>query len=169
MECPFCDVEYLEGAEICDGCGQDLTAVGETSTRQGRLASTVFGYLADVPQNEPLVLDSKASVADAVALMRERRHGSVQIVDDGELVGIFTESDLLRRVDPSTDLEEAAVADVMTSEPESYTAKDTLAHAINGMAMRGYRHVPIRDEDGHLSGFLSVRSLLAHICDQVGL
>jgi CBS domain-containing protein len=169
MECPFCGVDNLEGAENCDGCGQDLTVVGQTPTRKGRLASAVFGHLADVPQNAPLVLNSKASVADAVALMRERRHGSVQIVDDGELVGIFTESDLLGRVDPSTDLEKAALAEVMTPEPESYAPKDTLAYAINGMALRGYRHLPMRDKDGHLTGFLSVRGLLGHICDRVGL
>lgn len=169
MDCPFCGEKFFQGAEVCEGCGQALTGLNEPTVRPGRLASAVLGHLADVPLNDPLVLDSKASVADAVALMRERRHGSVQIVEGGELAGIFTESDLLRRIDPATDLSTTKLAGVMTTDPESYTVKDTLAHALNGMSLRGYRHIPIRGEGGKLSGFLSVRGLLAHICDQVGL
>ena len=168
MECPFCHAENLEGTATCVACGQDLTAV-ENAGALDELAAAIFGRLADVPLNEPLALAPDASVADAVALMRERRHGSVQVVEAGVPIGIFTESDLLRRVDPGADLATLALSGVMTADPECFRPRASVAQALNGMAVRGYRHLPVVESGRALSGFVSVRGLLAHIRDQVAL
>jgi len=170
MECPFCGVENLAGAETCDSCHQDLTSFnGDADERKGRLQTAVLGHLSDAPLNAPLVLSSKDSVADAIALMRQERHGSVQVVDDGTLVGIFTESDLLRRVEPTSDPSTVKLAEVMTPEPQTARGENFIAYALNGMAVHNYRHLPILDENEDLRGFVSVRGILAHIRDQVGL
>jgi CBS domain-containing protein len=167
MRCPFCRAENLEGVEVCEACGQDLTA--QTRSAEDSLARTLLGHLRDVPVNVPLLLPPTASVADAVAMMRERRHGSVQIVTGGQLVGIFTESDLLRRVDPKADLSKLILAEVMTRDPQRYQPDMTVAAALHGMAQREHRHLPLFDERGELQGFLSVRGLLRHIQARVGL
>ena len=92
----------------------------------------------------------------------------MQVVDDDILVGIFTESDLLRRVDSGADLTRIHVSEVMTASPQSYEPQQTVAAALNGMAVRGHRHLPILKEDGTLAGFVSVRGLLRHIHERVG-
>lgn len=168
MRCPFCQAENLEGAEQCELCGQDLTAVSARRRKKDVLTSTLLGHLSDVSLNEPLVLPSDSNVADAVGLMRQQRHGSVQVVDDEILVGIFTESDLLRRVDPGADLSTVYLSEVMTASPQSYEPHQTVAAALNGMSVRGHRHLPILQEDGVLAGFVSVRGLLRHIHEKVG-
>jgi CBS domain-containing protein len=167
MRCPFCRAENLEGVEVCESCGQDLTAQGKTA--DSSLARTLLGHLRDVPVNMPLLLSESATVADAVALMRERRHGSVQIVRDDQIVGIFTESDLLRRVDPQADLSKLPLVDVMTRAPQRYLADMTVASALHGMALREHRHLPLVGDRGQLEGFVSVRGLLRHIQSRVGL
>ena len=167
MRCPFCRAENLEGAEVCEACGQDLTAQGLQANDS--LARTLLGHLRDVPVNVPLLLPPTASVAEAVALMRDRRHGSVQIVQGEQLVGIFTEADLLRRVDPQADLSKLMLASVMTRDPQRYWPDMTVASALHGMAQREHRHLPLVGERGEVQGFLSVRGLLRHIQSRVGL
>jgi acetoin utilization protein AcuB len=66
----------------------------------------------DLMQPDPVLASPEASVEEAVHLVRERRIGSLPIVEHGRLVGIVTRSDLLRAFDPH-----ATDADV---EPESH-------------------------------------------------
>jgi len=54
--------------------------------------------LGDVLREPPLVVDTHASLADALRLMREQRRGYVLVVEDEKLTGIFTERDVLMKV-----------------------------------------------------------------------
>ncbi len=168
MKCPYCSHENIAGVSLCEDCGQDLTAVGDGEPT-GRLHGAVLDTLGDVGILDPIVIAPAKSVADAVAIMREKRHGSVTVVDEGNVVGIFTERDLLIRVDPQADLKSIQVADVMTHSPRTYQSKTTVSYALNGMAIRGHRHLPIVSGKGALRGFVSVRKLLAHIQRKVDL
>ncbi|MBC7174318.1 MAG: CBS domain-containing protein, partial [Polyangiaceae bacterium] len=62
-------------------------------------------------------VESSASVCDAVAMMNDRRVGSVLVVENNRLVGILSERDVLRRVVPEAlDVHATRVKDVMTHE-----------------------------------------------------
>jgi len=52
--------------------------------------------VAECMTPDPVCLSPNASVLDAARLIRDRKFGGVPIVDEGELVGIVTETDLLR-------------------------------------------------------------------------
>ena len=112
----------------------------------------------------PLLFKAEDTVAEAAAEMRKRRYGSVLIVkDEGLLAGIFTERDLLRRCfGGGKPLAEITLGSVMTSRPNALTQKHTLAHALNAMAVGGYRHIPIV-EKGCPVGFVSIRGILLYI------
>lgn len=104
-------------------------------------------------------LPPSASVRDAVTMMVERRCGAVAIVDEGELVGIFTERDLLTRVvgmdraPSSTPLKE-----VMTAKPDTLAPTADAREALTLMQERRYRHLPIV-ENGKVLAILSIRDL----------
>jgi CBS domain-containing protein len=112
---------------------------------------------------KPIVVEVSDPVALAVRLMSKFRYGSVLVQDDEWLVGIFTERDLLLRC-AGKDLEGVKLSEVMTRDPQALREDDTLACALNLMAVGGYRHVPII-RDGHPVGFVSVRGILRYLAE----
>ena len=163
MECPLCGHDNLAGTDICEVCGGDLASADVEKFRE-RLSK---GVLADTLESmgtlKPGTVSSDQTVADALTLMRKDLRGSVVVVDDGKIVGIFTERDLIRRVSHEQDFSSVTIAEVMTPKPFTYSPKDSIAYALNGMTAWGNRHLPIADAQEHLVGFVSVRKVLRHI------
>ena len=112
---------------------------------------------------KPVCAELGTSLGSVVRQMQRRNIGCTLVVHSGELVGIFSERDLLAKVaglhDPYAHL---PVCQFMTPDPESVTAADTLAFALHKMDIGGYRHLPIA-RDGRPEGAISVRDLLRHI------
>jgi CBS domain-containing protein len=103
-----------------------------------------------------------ASVLDAALLMNEHRIGSLVALDDGRVIGMFTERDVLQRVvagqrDPARTL----VAEVMTTEVACCTIDTDLAEARGAMKNRRIRHLPVVDGDQKLLGMVSIGDLNA--------
>ncbi len=96
----------------------------------------------------------------AARAMTERNVGSVVVVENGKLVGIFTERDALVRVlaagiDPeTTKLGAVMIRKVMTISPDR-----SLVNALHRMHDNGFRHLPVV-ENGALIGMVSVRDAL---------
>ena len=116
--------------------------------------------LADAP---PTNVPSTANVARAVQIMIAARVGAVAVIDDGALVGIFTERDLMRSVvGAHRDPDATTVGEVMVSDPISVQPGTRRSVALELMLTRHIRHLPIVDEAGKPLGMLSIRNLLAH-------
>lgn len=98
-----------------------------------------------------------ASVRDACCLMAERPCGSVLVVERDRLLGIFTESDLVRRVlAPGHDPNLTLLVEVMTKDPDTIGRRDTVDEAICRMDEYGYRHLPVV-EGGAVVGLVTLR------------
>jgi len=109
-------------------------------------------------------LPPDATVAEAVGLMVANRVGAVLLVEDERLVGIFTERDVVRRVvHPGRIPAETPLHAVMTAEPDVLHATDSAAQALRLMTERGYRHLPVTDEEARPVGMVSVRDLFAAV------
>jgi CBS domain-containing protein len=105
------------------------------------------------------------TVMDAVHLMTTKKIGCVCVTENDRLVGIFTERDVLRKiVQPGLDAKKTAVSEVMTRNPETLTAKDKMAFALNKMHVGGYRHIPIVDGN-KLTGIISIRDIADFIVE----
>jgi len=107
-----------------------------------------------------LTLASHSSVRDAARQMKVHKVGAVMVVDNGVLVGIFTERDCLFRVladgrDPDT----TELVAVMTSRPVTISSDRHLGHALHLMHDHGFRHIPVV-EAGIPVGMVSVRDAL---------
>ena len=100
------------------------------------------------------------TVAEAAILMKKGKVGAVLVVEDGCLVGIFTERDALFRViAPGLDPAKTALSDVMTRDPTTVAPDDTFGYALLLMHEKGFRHTPVV-ENGRPVGVLSARHAL---------
>jgi CBS domain-containing protein len=160
--CPACGFANLQGVDECENCGADLRIADlpqPGSTFEARL--TVVP-LRDVRHHKPLAIAPEASCADAVRQMQQARVGCLLVEDaGGTLRGILSERDLVLKLDDRT-LEEVAVAAVMTPDPVVLRADDSVAVAINKMAVGGFRHIPLVD-DGRATGIVSARDVFRYI------
>ena len=122
--------------------------------------------ISDFLSQEPAItIHAEASVSDAVSVMTSEKHNYVLIEDEGELIGIFTDRDLLNRVLSEKLLpDEVKIRDVMTPDPEVLEANNNIGYAMERMARYGYRNIPIKLEDGG-TGVLTVWNVMSHISD----
>jgi CBS domain-containing protein len=104
-------------------------------------------------------------VAEALRLMKQHRVGCVLICQDDELIGIFTERDLMRReLVPELPLT-VSLSACMTGNPVVVRPKDSVTGAIRHMEEGGYRHLPVVDEAGRPLGVLSVKRIVHYLAE----
>jgi CBS domain-containing protein len=107
-----------------------------------------------------LYVDAQATVFEAAAFMDRHLIGAVPILEEGRLVGVFSERDLMTRVVvPGGDPRATRIKDVMTRDLVVAEPADTYEKAGAKMVQRGCRHLPVVDGE-RLLGFLSLRDLL---------
>jgi CBS domain-containing protein len=161
MICPVCGVDNLTGAEVCDNCGADLGGhdIPQPAVSfQGRLLGA---HLDALQAPAPITVDPETSLASIVGLMHAQEADCVLVVDDGRLVGIFTDRDAVLKATDGR-LEDRRVADLMTPDPVVLRHDDPIAVAIHKMAVGGFRHIPIV-EDGVPTGVVTARDVFAHL------
>jgi CBS domain-containing protein len=100
------------------------------------------------------------SVFDTAQDMAEKDIGAVPVLDNGRLVGIFSERDIIKRVVVAgKDVRNTPIKDVMTTEVVSAESTEQASHVLEKMQRHRCRHMPVVDGD-QLVGFLSLRDLL---------
>ena len=114
---------------------------------------------------EPRKVSPQQTVAEAVALMRRHRVGCLLVCEDSQVVGIFTERDLLRRVLAAGQPLTVPVASCMTPEPVVVNPKESISAAIRHMVEGGYRHLPVVDRAGQALGVLSVKRIVHYLAE----
>jgi CBS domain-containing protein len=113
---------------------------------------------------KPITLPPSATLQDAIELMQAKRIGAVVVVEDNQPVGIFTERDVLFKVlKAAPDFQQTPLKDFMTPNPVSLFIEDKIAFALNRMTVGGFRHIPIVDHDGVLSGIISVKDIVEYL------
>ena len=115
-----------------------------------------------IRDREPYSMKATATVMEAAEFMARRRIGAVCVLnEENQLIGVFSERDLLNRVvvprrDPAT----LRLGDV-TSELRAVIRCDETPHqALDRMDEIGSRHLPVVDGDDQWVGMLSMRDLL---------
>jgi CBS domain-containing protein len=100
------------------------------------------------------------TVLEAARYMMEYNIGAVPVLRDGDLAGILSERDIMNRVvavgrTPGT----TAVSEVMTPNPRSVAADETIDECLFIMREFGFRHLPVVDGKD-LKGVVSLRDVL---------
>ncbi len=117
--------------------------------------------ISSIIRNQSVATAKRTQTVRAAAQIMAMQHiGALLVVDENNLVGIFTERDALFRViAEGLDPNKTRVDDVMTRDPQTITADKPLGHALHMMYEGGFRHVPVV-RDGHPIGIVSTRDAL---------
>jgi len=124
-------------------------------------------FIADLLKNQmPVFADVDQTVLQVAGMMVDRNIGAVPILKDGQLVGIFSERDLMSRVvvggkDPAR----TPVSEVMTEDPLTVAPDDTLETCMTLMRRHSFRHLPVC-QGRELKGVVSLRDILLHDLDE---
>lgn len=111
-------------------------------------------------------VEATRTVLEAARFMMEHNIGAVPVLRSGDLVGILSERDIMNRVvavgrTPGT----TAVSEVMTANPRSVGADESLEECLFIMREFGFRHLPIV-EGKEVKGLVSVRDvLMRHVAE----
>ena len=107
-----------------------------------------------------LEIDAEASVFEAVQLMVEMNVGSLLVTEGGEITGIVTERDYLRRVTlEGRDERQTAVREITSSPLIVASPETTVDECMALMTDRRIRHVPVVEDDG-VVGLVSIGDLV---------
>lgn len=118
-------------------------------------------------KNGPVhTLPADASVYDAVLLMVEHNIGSLVLMDEGEIAGIFTERDYLRRVSmPERPARLTPVREVMTTRLVCVGPDTGVQDCMAMMTRERIRHLPVV-RGRELVGVISIGDLVKYLSDE---
>jgi CBS domain-containing protein len=106
-----------------------------------------------------------ATVAEAATVMGERHVGSALVMEEGQLIGIFTERDIVRALSQHFDAPGHLVSHWMTRDPSTVEPRATVQEALELMLANGFRHLPVT-EGGSVVGMVSIRDLSEALAEQ---
>ena len=101
-------------------------------------------------------VEKDTTTIEALELMAEKNVGALLVMDNKEVVGIFSERDFVREVAKDKALLlKMPVESFMTKEVYSVTSSDTIDECMALMTNKHFRHLPVCDE-GQLVGLISI-------------
>jgi CBS domain-containing protein len=111
----------------------------------------------------------RSTISDVAATMAKIETGAVPVVDDGKVVGLITDRDIVLRVVAEQLGLDTPVAQVMTEGVETCGEEDNVADAVAKMGAKQIRRLIVLDERGGLAGILSLGDVaLDYGAKQVG-
>jgi CBS domain-containing protein len=133
----------------------------------GGMSQLAVTSVSDLPPRSFARVDASDAMWKVVDEMKAKGRGAVLIEEDGALVGIFTERDLMNRVDHDDVLwSHLVVRDLMTPQPTVIRPDDSVAEALRRLIQGRRRHLPIVDTHGHVKGLLSIRDILTFVASK---
>lgn len=127
-----------------------------TSSRHALLASV---KVREVMTPLPLTIDEDIDLATARRLLKEHNIRHLPVVHGGKLTGILSERDV-RLVALNADIPKIAVAEVMSSHPETVSEETLVIEAVAKMAKKKYGSLVVTDESGKISGIFTSHDAL---------
>lgn len=116
-----------------------------------------------VPKEKFITVDRDTDVRKAAQVMRDRNIGSVFITRDQDIIGILTDTDLVRRVVAvGADAAKTPVEQIMSAPILTIEENKTILDANDMMAVHHLRHLGVT-RNGALVGMISVRDLVVFL------
>ncbi|KAI8887788.1 CBS-domain-containing protein [Backusella circina FSU 941] len=141
----------------------------KSGSKRVRQTRKIAGTVSALRPAQALTVKENMLVIEASQLMAAKRSDCVLVVDeDDHLSGIFTSKDLAYRVvADSLDARNTSVAQIMTKGPMCVTSDTSGTDALNLMVSRGFRHLPVCNEEGDIFGLLDITKCLYEALDKM--
>lgn len=138
------------------------TQTAETALQNPDDAASVATVLGG-KGNRVFSVGPSAKVTEALTLLKEHRIGAVVVIaTEGDLVGILSERDIVRRLaEIGASVLELPVAEVMTHDPITCSPDETLLEMLHRMTEGRFRHLPVM-EDGRLAGVITIGDVVKY-------
>ncbi len=118
----------------------------------------------NVMSKKVYTIRGNSTIKDAADEMKKHNVGSLLVVDEEDtILGIITERDIVKAyADKRID---SKIEDYMTKEVKGVSEDTSVINALNIMVENGFRHLPIVNEKGRVSGIVSIRDLVRALVD----
>ena len=166
MICPVCHFQNFEGDDLCENCGADLRASDTPEPATGFHGRLLGIHLDELGAPAPELVGPDEDVAEVIERMHRDGIDCLLVTERDHLVGIFTDRDALIKL-AGRGPEHRPISELMTRDPVVLRQDDTIAVAINKMAVGGFRHVPIVDGKRPIA-VVSARDVFRHIATRLG-
>ena len=121
--------------------------------------------MGNKPVNAIWSVTQDNTVFEALELMAEKNIGAVLVIEDNELIGIFSERDYARKVIlKGRSSADTPVRDIMSSPVVTVTPEDSVETCMRVCTERRIRHLPVV-EGGKVVGVLSIGDLVKAVID----
>jgi CBS domain-containing protein len=165
--CPYCDAENIEGTDACVECEASLMQMSARVPASSVEADLIRDRIERLWPKSPSTVLPSMTVGDVLKKMVSETIGCVMVVDDGKLVGIFSERDALMKLNTdAAKFFDRPISQFMTPDPVTLETSDKIAFALHKMNVGGYRHVPILFV-GKLAGVISIRDILRYLTERI--
>jgi CBS domain-containing protein len=109
------------------------------------------------------LVESGATVREALRIMREEGGRTALIIRDAKLVGIFTERDVMNRVVVSPEKLDGPVDEVMTTQLVTVLPDTSAADALWLMDEHHFRNLPVVDRQGRILGDMTYAAIIQYL------
>jgi CBS domain-containing protein len=136
----------------------DLSKKKHLTSRARHSRKAPPGTVLALKPSPALQIKPGTTVAEAAQLMAAKREDCVLVTDDDDrIAGIFTAKDLaFRVVGAGLKPNSVTIADIMTKNPLCARTDTSATDALDLMVRKGFRHLPVMDENQDISGILDI-------------
>lgn len=136
----------------------DLSKKKHTTGRARQTRKAPPGSVLALRPSQALQIKPNTTVAEAAQLMAAKREDCVLVTDDDDrIAGIFTAKDLaFRVVGAGIKASSITIAEIMTKNPMCARTETSATDALDLMVRKGFRHLPVMDENQDISGILDI-------------
>merc|ERR1711939_857194 len=137
---------------------QKHTKKKHTTSRARQTRKAPPGTVLALRPSQALQIKPNTTVAEAAQLMAAKREDCVLVTDDDDrIAGIFTAKDLaFRVVGAGVKASNVTIAEIMTKNPLCARTDTSATDALDLMVRKGFRHLPVMDENQDISGILDI-------------
>jgi CBS domain-containing protein len=122
--------------------------------------------ILQIKGNAVYAVSPDTSVYEALEELEDNNLGSLVVVENGKLIGIFTERDYARKVIlKGRSSKDTHVRDIMTERPVFVTPDTTIETCMQLMSSKAFRHLPVLDND-QLVGVISIGDVVKYIINE---
>jgi CBS domain-containing protein len=122
--------------------------------------------LREIAIQHLLTIEPRDSLRRAAKSMTDRGVGSAVVMNDGKVVGIITERDILHAVAGDRDLDTTTTEEIMTHDPVAGAPGWEITRAVSTMTEGGFRHLLVKEMDDPV-GIVSLRDLMDSMLEMV--
>jgi CBS domain-containing protein len=107
-------------------------------------------------------------ISEVISILSDSKVGSIIILDQKRVVGIFTERDFLLRVGKDyNQFQDTAIEELMTKNPQTVTQTTPVVKVMELMHKGRFRHLAVTSPSGELEGVISIKDMMDYLLTTV--